>query len=76
MRTDDPSDINHPYSKRTKLRGKLPWFLIKLGIASKGKDCNLVNAEHHWYKIDDESSGCYHCEVVAKGKKWFVENET
>ena len=23
-----------------------------MGFADKGKNCDLVKAEHHWYKID------------------------
>jgi len=47
-----------PYRWRTWIRGNLPWFLINFGIAEKGKDCQLVNGEHHWYNVDDQSSGC------------------
>jgi hypothetical protein len=60
----------HPYRWRTYLRGKLPWFLIDLGIAAKGRDCENVGAEHHWYNSDGESSACYHCEVVRLGRLW------
>jgi hypothetical protein len=58
------------YAWRTSLRRHLPWFLIDLGIASKGKDCEAVGAQHHWYNIDHEASGCYHCEVVRPGQLW------
>jgi GNAT superfamily N-acetyltransferase len=60
----------HPYAWRTQLRKRLPWFLIDLGMASKGADCESVGAAHHWYNIDHESSGCYHCEVVRPGQLW------
>ena len=59
----------HPYGKRLWWRKRLPWFLINLGIADKGKNCESVNAEHSWYNIDNKTSGCYYCNVVADGKK-------
>mgnify|MGYP003637936016 FL=1 len=58
----------HPYYRRLWWRSKLPWFLIDLGVASKGKNCELVNAEHKWYNIDNTKSGCYYCEKI-KNKK-------
>jgi hypothetical protein len=63
----------HPYRWRTWIRTHLPWFLIDLGIARKGRDCEAVGGWHHWYNIDDISSGCYHCEIVRPGQLW---NET
>jgi hypothetical protein len=48
----------------------LPWFLIDLGIADKGKDCESVGARHHWYNAGEESSGCYHCKVIREGRLW------
>jgi len=64
----------HPFAWRTRLRRHLPWFLINLGIASKGDDCEAVGASHHWYNIDDVSSGCYHCRVERPGQLWREEN--
>lgn len=60
----------HPYERRLWWRIRLPWFLINIGIADKGKDCEEVNAQHKWYTIDNISSGCYYCKVIAKGQKW------
>jgi len=60
----------HPYEYRLWWRSKLPWLLIDLGIAKKGIDCESVNAEHSWYNIDNENSGCYYCKKTEKGKKW------
>ncbi|MEP1487577.1 MAG: hypothetical protein ABJK28_04015 [Algibacter sp.] len=60
----------HPYGKRLWWRKRLPWFLIDLGIADKGKNCESVNAEHSWYNIDNKTSGCYYCNVVVDGEKW------
>ena len=60
----------HPYALRTQIRRILPWFLINLGIADKGEDCEKVGASHYWYNIDNEYSGCYHCKVIKKGKLW------
>lgn len=62
---------NHPYGYRRWWRTRLPWFLINMGIAQKGENCELVNANHHWYNIDDESSGCYYCNIKVQGKKWI-----
>ena len=36
----------HPYELRKQIRSKLPWFLIDLGIAGKGKNCEKLNADH------------------------------
>ena len=45
-------------------------FLINMGIASKGRDCEAVGANHHWYNSDNVSSACYHCEVIRPGQLW------
>lgn len=63
-------DEGHPYRWRTWLRTRLPWFLIDLGFAAKGEDCEAVGGRHRWYNIDNESSGCYHCGVVRPGQLW------
>ena len=39
-------DKKHPNSFRLWLREKLPWFLIDIRVADKGKDYELVNVEH------------------------------
>ena len=65
----------HPYAWRTRLRGRLPWFLINLGIADKGEDCEKVGADHVWYNIDGETSGCYHCKVRRPGQLWRVRTD-
>jgi hypothetical protein len=49
---------------------RLPWFLIDMGLAAKGADCEAVGASHRWYNRDNTSSGCYHCEVVREGQHW------
>jgi hypothetical protein len=66
----------HPYRWRTWIRAHLPWFLIDLGIARKGHDCEAVGGWHHWYHVDDSSSGCHHCEVVRPGRLWNDEDTT
>ncbi|MEP0006919.1 MAG: hypothetical protein ABJ387_10555 [Balneola sp.] len=71
-----PEFTGGPYRKRTWLRSNLPWFLINLGVAKKGKDCEKKDGSHEWYKIDNQSSGCYHCEVVKTGKLWLQEPST
>jgi hypothetical protein len=63
-------DPEHPYRWRTWIRERLPWFLINLGVAAKGEDCERVGGRHSWYNRDNASSGCYHCEVVRPGKLW------
>ncbi len=60
----------HPYRWRTWIRQYLPWFLIDLGLADKGDDCESVGAAHSWYNIDNETSGCYHCNVTRHGQLW------
>lgn len=41
-----------------------PLFLVNRGDAGKGEDCESVGGEHWWYNCDNETSGCYHCEVA------------
>jgi hypothetical protein len=65
----------HPYEWRTKLRQRLPWFLINLGVAAKGDDCEAVGAEHHSYNVDGTQSACYHCRVVRSGRLWEPSNQ-
>ena len=60
----------HPFENRLWWRSRLPWFLINLGIASKGRDCELVNAMHEWYNIDGINSGCYYCKKTTRKIKW------
>jgi hypothetical protein len=67
-------DRGHPYAWRTWLRRHLPWFLIDLGLANKGKDCETVGGQHHWYNQDDENSACYYCHVVRSGQLWRQES--
>jgi hypothetical protein len=59
-----------PYRWRTRWRRHLPWFLIKFGIAAKGKDCEALGGNHDWYNIDGTTSGCYHCVVSRFGQLW------
>jgi hypothetical protein len=63
-------DPREPYRWRTTIRQHLPWFLIELGVAKKGKDCESLGGSHEWYKSDDETSACYHCAVVKPGQLW------
>ena len=63
-------DSTNPYRWRTRLRGFIPWFLIDWGFFDKGKDCEAVGANHEWFNHDDETSGCYHCEVERVGQLW------
>jgi hypothetical protein len=45
-------------------------FLIDLGVAAKGKDCEAAGGQHEWYNEDNKNSACYHCEVVGPGQLW------
>jgi len=60
----------HPYKWRTIVRCYLPWFLIDLGFADKGINCEDVDAEHYWYNIDNKTNGCYYCKKIEKGQLW------
>ena len=61
-------DWGEPYRWRANLRMLLPGFLGWL--APKGEDCEVVGAAHQWYNIDNQNSGCYHCEQERKGRLW------
>lgn len=63
----------HPYEWRLWWRMRLPWFLIKIGVADKGKNCEEVNAKHKWYNADNISSGCYYCKVIGYEQKWRTD---
>ncbi len=67
-------DKGHPYAWRRWLRVRLPWFLIDLGFAGKGEDCEQIGGWHRWYNQDDENSACYHCKVVRPGQLWKQQN--
>lgn len=67
---DGDWDTGHPYAWRGWLRGTLPYLLIDLGMAPKGKDCEAAGAWHRWYNKDGKTSGCYHCEVERPGQLW------
>jgi len=62
--------MKFPFRFRTAVRRHLPWFLIDLGLFSKGDDCEKHGGNHEWYNKDNIRSGCYHCEVVRQGKLW------
>ena len=65
-----PQYSGGPYRLKTWLRSHIPWLLINLGIASKGRDCEQAGGSHEWYNMDDKLSACYHCEVEREGKLW------
>lgn len=62
--------MKRPYRLRTRIRQHLPWFLIDLGLCSKGKDCEAAGGEHDWYNQDGRHSACYHCNVIREGSLW------
>lgn len=66
----------HPYKLRKQLRAILPWFLIDLGVAAKGKDCGMVNANHSLYNIDGILNGCYYCEREFPRDPILTKNDT
>jgi len=46
------------YRWRTRVRSRLPWFLLDRGVAAKGRrDCG----EHDWYNANGGVERCYHC---------------
>ncbi len=57
------------YRLRTAVRSRLPWALVNLGVAAKGRrDCG----RHDWYKSSDEEDRCYHCQVGVRRPSGFV----
>ena len=65
-----PETRKGPYRWRTWLRMHLPYFVVNIGIVAKGKDCEKAGGYHEWYNIDDENSGCYHCNIEKHGQLW------
>jgi hypothetical protein len=59
-------DAGHPYRYRVWVRRQLPWWLINLGVADKGRDCEAVGAWHRRYTSTEEIDGCYHCKVTRR----------
>ena len=59
-----------PYRLRTRIRRHLPWLLIDMGVADKGRDCEAVGGSHQWYNQDGVTSACYHCRVTRPGRLW------
>jgi len=59
-----------PYRWRMAIRQHLPWFLIDLGVADKGMDCEAAGGSHAWYNVDGQRSGCCHCNSIKAGRRW------
>ncbi len=57
-----------PYRWRTNLRALLPRPLC--WIVKKANNCEDMGADHDWYNVDNETSGCYHCREVRRGQLW------
>ncbi len=51
------------YRLRTMLRGVLPYFLSDR-IPKGSRDCG----NHEWYRQDDNTDACYHCEVGRRSR--------
>ena len=48
------------------MRGRLPWWLIDLGVARKGRrDCG----DHEFYNGDGAVERCYHCDDGQRLRK-------
>jgi hypothetical protein len=52
-------DVRLKHRQRTWLRGHLPHRLS--WAAPKGKECGA----HEWYRQDDKTWACYHCEATT-----------
>ncbi|MBL4770905.1 MAG: hypothetical protein JKY61_07140 [Planctomycetes bacterium] len=50
-------------------------FIINLGIAGKGQNCEAAGGKHVWYNQDGRKSACYHCKVTRLGRLWETEQE-
>ncbi|HEV2745782.1 MAG TPA: hypothetical protein VGW34_00610 [Allosphingosinicella sp.] len=61
---------DHPHAVRTWVRGRLPWFLIDLGLANFGADCESLDAQHNWCNIDNVHSRCIFCGPEREGQLW------
>ena len=61
---------SYPFRWRTRLRRHLPWFLIDLGLADKGDDCEAHGGVHEWYNRDDVVSACHHCRSESFASAW------
>jgi hypothetical protein len=57
----DRWDTGHPYRFRVWIRARLPHWMIDLGVATKGHDCEAAGGWHRWYKSTDDIDHCYHC---------------
>lgn len=66
-------ELRHPYELRTRIRSRLPWFLINIGVAAKKENCENVGGLHKWYNLDGKNSACYHCQVIKPGQLWETE---
>jgi hypothetical protein len=71
-RTEEP--IRRPFRWRTALRRHLPYWVLDLGLAGKGEDCEAAGGAHEWYNRDGNTSGCYHCQVIRDGQLWQRES--
>ena len=45
-------------------------FLIDLGFAGFGEDCEKLNAHHNWCNVDDARSRCMFCGSEREGQLW------
>lgn len=61
-----------PYRRRTRLRQHLPFWMIDLGIAAKGRDCEAAGGRHQWYNQGPDSA-CYHCRATSAFALWRPE---
>lgn len=56
--------LSHIYGIRRFFRTYLPRNLASLSCFGKGRNCELRQEEHDWFRIDEEYVGCYYCREV------------
>ena len=49
----------------------MPFWMIDLGIAAKGADCEAIGGRHEWYN-NGNGSACYHCRATIDTDVWSV----
>ncbi len=64
----------NPYNWRTFFRVNMPWYFQSL--FKKGKDCSVVHSKHNWFRIDDDSFGCYNCRCEFTEKELINNAES
>jgi len=63
---------DHPHALRTWVRSRLPFFLLRMGAAGFGRDCESIGAIHNWHNLDNVRSRCIFCGQEREGQLWQV----